>query len=201
MHHYNLRCCFDVIVASVHYTMLFLCSLAFFLFVISVDSAAFILPSRRIDTSTTTSCRALPSPEESAKALTDYMAKAHEEKLKAMTVIEQKYQDRIRELEEQVKQLEERSPVQTSSHSYEMPATNKALAEKVNEYRSFLTTYLINSHMEKVEAVATAEAKLRDYYTSIIAELVESKEEAPAPSTSTQQASEPSELAGKGGFQ
>lgn len=45
---------------------------------------------RVVVTSTTTTrlAAALPSPEESAKALTDYMAKAHEEKLKAVKAAE-----------------------------------------------------------------------------------------------------------------
>ena len=44
---------------------------------------------RVVVTSTTgTHLAALPSPEESAKALTDYMAKAHEEKLKAVKAAE-----------------------------------------------------------------------------------------------------------------
>jgi hypothetical protein len=42
-----------------------------------------------------THCKALPTPEESAKVLTDYMAKAHEEKIRAMAAIEAKYKDRI----------------------------------------------------------------------------------------------------------
>jgi len=38
----------------------------------------------------------LPSPEDSAKALTDYMAKSHEEKLKAIKTVEDKKNQEIK---------------------------------------------------------------------------------------------------------
>ena len=38
---------------------------------------------------------ALPTPEESAQALTDYMARAHEEKLRAVAAAEATYKARI----------------------------------------------------------------------------------------------------------
>jgi hypothetical protein len=38
----------------------------------------------------TTRCMALPTPEESAKALSEYMAKSHEEKLRAVKEVEDK---------------------------------------------------------------------------------------------------------------
>ena len=43
-----------------------------------------------------TSSPSLPSPEESAKALSDYMAKAHEEKIKALASLESKYQQQVK---------------------------------------------------------------------------------------------------------
>lgn len=145
---------------------------------------------------------ALPSPEESAEALRDYMAKSHEEKIKALAAVEAKYQGRIQELEEKVKQLEGRSPVQTSTNSYEFPATNKSLTNKVEEYRNLLSTYLVNAQKEKVTAVATAEAKLKDYYETIIEELKsEGERPVPEPSVGVTKEAEPAELRGKGGFQ
>lgn len=39
---------------------------------------------------------AVPTPEESAKALSDYMAKSHEEKLKAVKAVEQAKESEIK---------------------------------------------------------------------------------------------------------
>lgn len=145
----------------------------------------------------------LPSPEESAKALTDFMAKSHEEKLKAMAGVEAKYQDRIQELEEKVKQLEARSPVQSpsSTNAYEMPATNKDLSVRVEQYRTFLSDYLVNAQKEKVQAVATAEAKLRSKYEVVIAELREQSKQQDDNLFAASPAPADAELSRKGTFQ
>lgn len=173
----------------------------------SIDSA-FILPTtnrkqQSVFRHNAVSKKSLPSPEESAKALTDYMAKAHEEKVKAMAAVEAKYQDRIRELETKVKQLEGRSPVQTSTNSYEFPATNKKMSERVKQYQTFLSNYLVNAQKEKVQAVAAAEAKLKSHYEAIIEDLKSKQSSgdalfAASPSTTE---SADAELTGKGGFQ
>jgi len=181
--------------------MSFLGVLVLFLLVISIHSAAFIVPTNSHKRRCHSARHVLPTPEESAKALTDYMAKSHEDKIKAIATIEAKYKDRIKELEDQVKLLESRSPVQTSQSSYEMPATNKGLAEMVNEYRTFLSNYLINAQKERLLAVATAERKLRDHYEAIIAELQPKQEPDPPVVRKHVTKTESSELAGRGGFE
>ena len=68
------------------------------LLVIAKNSNAFVSPSgtRKITTTAPiATLHALPTPEESAKALSDYMAKAHEEKLKAIKDAEAKKQTEI----------------------------------------------------------------------------------------------------------
>lgn len=68
------------------------------LLVLVKNSSAFVSPSstrKIISTVTIATLHALPSPEESAKALSDYMAKAHEEKLKAIKDAEAKKQTEI----------------------------------------------------------------------------------------------------------
>lgn len=154
----------------------------------------------------TNSCprAALPTPEESARALTDYMAKSHEEKIKALAAVEKKYKDRIAELEQQVQQLEKRAPLPTSTNSVEMPATNKRLTKMVGEYRKLLSNYLVNAQKEKVQAVATAEQKLRDHYETLIAQLKSNEQgerTVPESTVSVPKAVEPAELTGKDGFQ
>lgn len=144
---------------------------------------------------------ALPSPEESAQALTDYMAKSHEEKIKALAAVEKKYKDRIAELELKVQQLEGKAPRQMTPNSVEMPATNKSLTKMVGEYKTLLSNYLVNAQKEKVQAVATAEQKIKDHYETILAQL-QSEEERPVPeSTVSVKEAAPAELSGKDGFQ
>lgn len=154
----------------------------------------------------TNSCprAALPTPEESARALTDYMAKSHEEKIKALAAVEKKYKDRIAELEQQVQQLEKRAPLPTSTNSVEMPATNKRLTKMVGEYRKLLSNYLVNAQKEKVQAVATAEQKLKDHYEALIAQLKSNEQgerTVPESTVSVPKEVEPAELTGKDGFQ
>jgi hypothetical protein len=108
----------------------------------------------------------LPTPEESARALSDYMAKAHEDKLKAVAQCEKKYQLEIAELKAKIAQLEQNKFVAISSEddSFLFPVTNKAMTEKIAAYRSFITKYIVNAQEDKRRAVAEAEKKVRDYY-------------------------------------
>uniref|UniRef100_A0A7S1YSW1 Uncharacterized protein n=1 Tax=Trieres chinensis TaxID=1514140 RepID=A0A7S1YSW1_TRICV len=142
----------------------------------SLSSAYTLLPQSissarragRIAESSAPLLQALPTPEESAQALTDYMAKAHEEKIRAVAAAEAKSKDRIKELEIEVADLKEQLASQSipteGAHrdgSYEFPATNKALAEKVRSYQAFVKDYVVKAQMQKMEAVAAAERKVR----------------------------------------
>jgi hypothetical protein len=114
----------------------------------------------------------LPSPEESAQILTDYMATAHEEKLRAVQEVEAKYKAEIQELKEKLAEYENASPATAAadgSSGYLFPATNKELAEKVKGYRDFVAKYLVRSHVEKNLAIMQAEKKVADKYEAIIA--------------------------------
>ena len=112
------------------------------------------------------------TPEQAAASLTEYMARAHEEKIRAMASVEKKYKDQIEQLEARIAELEA-SPVgrdgeQTSSNSYAFPATNKALAEQVRAYQTFLQDYFIKTQAEKLKAVQAAEAKITAKYEAIL---------------------------------
>lgn len=129
----------------------------------------------------TTALQALPTAEESAAALTNFMAKAHEEKIRAMQTVEEKYQAEISDLKAQVAAYEAASgqhglqhtasadTTTPESNSFAFPATNKALAEKVSAHRQFLSDYMVNSQIEKVRAVHEAVEKTKAYYEDIIA--------------------------------
>ena len=112
------------------------------------------------------------SPEDAA-ALTEFMARAHEEKVAAMARVEAQYKDKIAELQAKVDELEGPSTgsEKTSSNSFAFPATNRALAEKVTDYQTFISNYIVKAQAEKQKAVQDAEAKLTQKYESIIASL------------------------------
>ena len=115
----------------------------------------------------------IQSPEDAAASLTEYMARAHEEKIRAMASVEKKYKDQIEKLEARIAELEA-SPTgadgePTSSNSYAFPATNKALTEQVRAYQTFIQDYFIKAQAEKLKAVQTAEAKMKAKYEAILA--------------------------------
>ena len=115
------------------------------------------------------------SKQEDAAAITEFMAKAHEEKIRAMARVEAKYKDQIAELEAKVKELEGPSTASgaTSANSYAFPATNKNLTEKVSAYQTFISKYIIDAQSEKQKAVKDAEAKTAAKYEAIIANMKE----------------------------
>jgi hypothetical protein len=115
----------------------------------------------------------LPTPEESASALTDYMAKAHGEKLRAIADVEQKYKEEVVELKLKLKEFETEKEssmgaIKTSANSYEFPSTNKDLTSKVKLYQLFISDYIVKAQIERVKAVATAEQKLTEKYEAMI---------------------------------
>ena len=111
---------------------------------------------------------------EAASALTEFMAKAHEEKIAAMKRIEDQYKTRIDELESEIVTLKE--TIQTlntpkTGNSFVFPASNKDLTMKVDAYRKFISEYIVKSQQDKVNAVQTAEKALKAKYEAIIEEM------------------------------
>lgn len=103
------------------------------------------------------------------------MAKAHEEKVRALARVEAQYKDRIAELEARVRELEgpHTGGLATSSNSYAFPATNKMLAEKVRAYQVFLSGYLVKASVEKQKAIRETEARVSARYEAIIENMKE----------------------------
>eukprot|EP00536_Pseudo-nitzschia_multiseries_P007200 jgi/Psemu1/296492/fgenesh1_pm.166_\ len=116
---------------------------------------------------------ATPTPADNAAAITDFMAKAHEEKIKAMARVEDKYKGQIAELQNKITELETQNQqtTPTSGNSFAFPATNKDLTDKVQAYRSFISDYIVKAQDEKAKAVRFAESKLTAKYEAIINEL------------------------------
>ena len=111
--------------------------------------------------------------------LTEFMAKAHEEKVRALARVEAQYKDRIAALEAKVQELEgpHTGHLATSSNSYAFPATNRMLGEKVRAYQKFLSEYLVKASAEKQNAIRATEARVTAKYEAIIARMKEESEE------------------------
>jgi len=134
---------------------------------------------------------ALPTPEESAQALTNYMAKAHTEKLRAVADAVAKSNARIEELETEVVDLKSQLDSGSSSSSsapttnttpttssttvstvnngsgvisVELPFTNKAMGQKLDHYRNFTAKYLVKAQQDKYDAILNEKKKWQDYY-------------------------------------
>jgi len=61
--------------------------------------------------------------------------------------------------------------VTETTKSYEFPATNKALAEKVGAYQTFISEYIVQAQIDKARAVAEAEKKTKEHYEALIQNL------------------------------
>ena len=115
----------------------------------------------------------LSSSTDEAAAITEFMARAHEEKIAALGRVEAKYREQVAELQQQVAELEVQAAktTPTSGNSFAFPATNKDLTNKVEAYRAFISDYIVKAQQEKYNAVKTAEEKLKTKYEAIIADL------------------------------
>jgi len=136
-------------------------------------------------TSSSSRLEALSTPEEYAKILTNYMARAHEEKLKALDVLEKKKNSEIAALQQQLDDTSslslppsssssQSSSLVTSSSSLSSLSSEKdlaaamqeieALTQKVNMYQKFIADYVIKAQAEKDKAVKEAELALEKKY-------------------------------------
>ena len=76
--------------------------------------------------------------------------------------------------------MEGTAPLRSGDNSFALPATNKALTQKVQEYQQFISSYLIKSTIEKSQAVAAAEQSLVMKYEEQIAQLNAEQQQKPA---------------------
>ena len=107
---------------------------------------------------------AIPTPEASAQALTNYMAKAHEAKIAALKVLEDKKNAEI-------KALKESSSSSSSSSTPSEPAATSATGESVDDmtqkilsYQKFMADYIVKAQDEKAKAVKAAEDAIAKKY-------------------------------------
>lgn len=109
----------------------------------------------------------MASEEERAAALSDYLAKAHEEKLKAIQSAEAKKEIEIQALKAQVEELRAQKPAGSPSSALTSSATpassdladftKEELVNKVTQYQAFMSKYIVNAQEEKANAVKAAQ--------------------------------------------
>eukprot|EP00978_Attheya_sp_CCMP212_P001783 scaffold3673_cov44-Attheya_sp.AAC.1 len=120
-----------------------------------------VVPQKQMPSSSTTRCMALPTPEESAQALSNYMAKSHEEKLRAVKEVEDKKAAEIKALKEEMEELKQKAT--STSEMVVSGATAPALgsaeemAAKLAAYQKFMAEYVVKAQESKVIAVQEAE--------------------------------------------
>lgn len=100
----------------------------------------------------------------SAQALSDYMAKSHEEKLRAVKAAEGKKNSEIAALKAEIQQLKTSSALATTSPAA-VPAAPLAavpfseMEAKLASYQAFMAEYIVNAQTQKLLAVKEAELK------------------------------------------
>lgn len=120
----------------------------------------------------------------SPKDLTNYMAKAHEEKIRAIKDVEDKKNAEIQTLKSEVYTLKEKETADTNQGSSKQivvaitpPAScmevsdmsKPELAAKVVQYQKFMTKYIVEAQQQKMKAVKAAEAATAARYEGKIA--------------------------------
>lgn len=141
--------------------------IAAFLMMQMSSSAAFA-PNTCFQTSTSSSSvrlNAIPTPEESAQALTNYMAKAHEAKIEALKDLESKKNAEIKALKENLAGssggIVQSTPESSASASGE---SAEDLAKKLLSYQKFMSDYIVKAQEDKARAVAEAQAAITKKY-------------------------------------
>merc|ERR1719329_1142839 len=119
--------------------------IALLLFLLGSEySDAFIPSNIAFSSGSSLAAAPLPSPENSAKALTDYMVKAHEEKLKLVKEIEMKKDSELKALKEELEALKASrgtSSIELSSSTSPLPppptGSVEELQAKLASYQQF----------------------------------------------------------------
>lgn len=128
----------------------------------STPAVLSFVPGTKQSSATRGACEALfLSPDE----LTNYMAKAHEEKLRAVKVVEQKKDAQIQTLKVEVNALKAQVPKESAVVLSSQPATGMDLSSmtteelraKLVQYQSFMAKYIVQAQQQKLRAVQAAE--------------------------------------------
>lgn len=91
------------------------------------------------------------------------MAKAHEEKIKAIASAEAKKEAEIEELKKEVESLKKGGALATTQQPV-LGTVNKLTTEKLAAYQQFMADYIVNAQEEKYRAVKAAEIAMSKKY-------------------------------------
>mmetsp|Transcript_17599 Transcript_17599/g.26716 ORF Transcript_17599/g.26716 Transcript_17599/m.26716 type:complete len:302 (-) Transcript_17599:107-1012(-) len=126
---------------------------------------------------------AIPTQEESAKALSDYMAKSHEEKLKAVKAVEKAKESEIMALKAEIESLKGNGAAAKAGAPVSLPTSTAGSVDELNNqlvaYKEFIAKYIIEAHDAKVQAVRDAEAAITAKFEAKL--LLSAGEEVSAP--------------------
>jgi len=139
----------------------------------------------------------LTPEEERAAVLSDYLAKSHEEKLKAIAAVEAKKNAEIAELKEQLKQTGSvlSSPPAPAADAVTATLTiaeppvdpnlekmsQQHLVALVRGYKHFVANYVADAEKQKADAVKAAEEALTEKYEAKLAATARNADVAPQP--------------------
>ncbi|GKY99054.1 hypothetical protein MPSEU_000861100 [Mayamaea pseudoterrestris] len=127
-----------------------------------------------------------PFENDSAKILSNYLVKAHEEKLKAIKMMENQKSDEIQQLRAKVAALEHElqssSRASMAAQSNLWSLTREQLIDLVHSYQQFLATYVVKASEAKFRAV---EETRRAVVAKFTAAAVKSDPEMTTTTTST----------------
>jgi len=116
-----------------------------------------------------------PPNEVNAKAMSEYMAKAHEDKLRAIKEVETKKAEEIKALKEELETLKKVKEDEDKSFTSAIaPATAaplvvaegsvEELTQKLESYQNFMAKYIVEAQEQKLKAVKAAEAAVAQKY-------------------------------------
>jgi hypothetical protein len=145
---------------------------------------------------TTLAASAVSGEEQRALALSEYLAKAHEEKLRAIQDVEKKKAAEIEALQREIDELKaQKSPSATTGGAIAMASSNAyagaddlmslpkdALVNKVIQYHRFMERYIVEAQEQKFRAVKAAEETLR---AKLESQLALGPASAPAPASAS----------------
>jgi len=109
-----------------------------------------------------------------AQVLSDYMAKSHEEKLRAIKEVEDKKNAQIAELKAEIEQLKSSTPALPAAAVAEpvsiIPASDAEA--KLASYQNFMSEYIVNAQNQKLMAVKEAELKAEQKFQERLEKLL-----------------------------
>lgn len=108
-----------------------------------------------------------------AQVLSDYMAKSHVEKLRAIKEVEDKKNSEISELKSQIEQLKSNPALPAATPAEPVSIASVADAEaKLASYQQFMSEYIVNAQNQKLMAVKEAELKAEKKFQERLEQLL-----------------------------